>query len=169
MLEKEPKTLPRDNPVKDFLISANAKFAEYSAIRPDALRILTIVWDDYCHEAIAALTSPVSGLLTQNSFFRTSDGDKVPFPYVDGIVVCRYQHWIVRGFGNNLPLLDPGYGPVIFMQYHVPEPPKAFIQNPEGRKVSEEIVHALNARPVDDCEGAEYRPLEMIFWTDASV
>jgi hypothetical protein len=167
MLEKEPKTLPRDNPVKDFMISANAKFAAYSTIRPDALRILTIVWDDYCHEAIAALTSPVSGLLTDNSFFRAADGARIPFPYVDGIVVCRYQHWIVRAFGNHMPLLDPGFGPVLFMQYHVPEPPKAFIQNPDGRKVPEEIVQALNARPVDECDGAEYRPIEMIFWTDA--
>jgi hypothetical protein len=164
---QEPKTLPRDNPVKDFLISANAKFEQYSQIRPDAFRILTIVWDDFAHEAIAALTSPVSGLLTSNSFFRLSDGTSVKFPFIDGIVVCRYQHWILRAFSNAEPMLDPRFGPVIFMQYHVPQPPKAFIQNPDGRLIPKEIVQALNARPVEYCEGSEYRPVELIFWMDA--
>jgi hypothetical protein len=163
ILAEKQKTLPRDNPVKDFLLSANAKFEEYSRIRPDAFRILTIVWDDYCHEAIAALTSPVSGLLTEKSFFRDNTDVAVIFPYVDGIVVCPYQHWIAHAFRNN-PMVDPRFGPIVFMQYRVPEPPKAFIQNPLGREVPQSLIEALNARPVGECQGAEYRPAEMILW-----
>jgi hypothetical protein len=41
VFEKEQKTFPRDNPVKDFLVSATATFEEYSKRRPDATRILT--------------------------------------------------------------------------------------------------------------------------------
>ncbi len=163
LFEDKSKTLPRDNPVKDFLISAEAKFLEYSEQRSDAVRILTIVWDDYCHEAIAALMSPVSGLLTENSFLRSTSGGAAKFPTIDGIVVCRYQHWISMAF-SNVPLLDPAFGPLSFMKYHVDDPPKAFIQNPDGRKVPPEIVQALNARPVAECKGAEYSPIEMIFW-----
>jgi len=59
-----PQTLPRDNPVKDFLISADAKFRGYEHHRADALRLLVILWDDFCNEPIAALLNPNAGLLT---------------------------------------------------------------------------------------------------------
>lgn len=156
-------TLPRDNPVKDFLISADSKFAIYRLQREHAFRILTIVWDDYLHEAVAALISPVSGLLTANSFHRDKDGKPILFPNIDGVVLCRYQHWIVRAFRND-PMDDPVYGPVVFLDYHEPEPPKAFIQNPNGRTVPDEVLSFLNARPIAQCKGAEYRPAEMIMW-----
>jgi hypothetical protein len=163
MFQDKEKTLPRDNPVKDFLISADAKFAIYRLQREHAFRILTIIWDDYLHEAVAALISSVSGLLTANSFHRDADGQPILFPNIDGIVLCRYQHWIVRAFRND-PMDDPVYGPVVFLDYHQPEPPKAFIQNPSGRTVPDEVLTFLNARPIAECNGAEYRPAEMIMW-----
>jgi hypothetical protein len=165
LFESKEKTLPRDNPVKDFLISADAKFGVYRSQRENAFRVLTIVWDDYSHEAVAALVSPVSGLLTPKSFYRDASGNEISFPNVDGIVLCRYQHWIVRAF-SNVPLLDPRYGSVDFLQYHVAEPPKAFIQNPAGRKVPSELLTSLNALPLEECKGAEYSPVEMIMWFD---
>src|SRR5690606_31386323 len=64
ILPVDQTTLPRDNPVKDFLESASAKFAEYKTCNPSAYRILTIVWDDYIYEPVTALLHPESGLLT---------------------------------------------------------------------------------------------------------
>jgi hypothetical protein len=163
LFHDKEKTLPRDNPVKDFLISADAKYAIYRQQREHAFRILTIVWDDYLHEAVAALISPVSGLLTANSFHRDGDGKPILFPNIDGVVLCRYQHWIVRAFRND-PMDDPVYGPIEFLDYHEPEPPKAFIQNPSGRTVPGGVLTSLNARPIAQCKGAEYSPVEMIMW-----
>ena len=164
----EKQTLPRDNPVKDFLVSADAKFAAYRVQREGAFRILTIVWDDYSHEAVAALISPVSGLLTPNSFYRDESGQAISFQNVDGIVLCRYQHWIVRAFRNDT-LQDPRYGSIEFLKYRVPEPPKAFIQNPTGRAVPPALLDSLNARPIDECAGAEYSPVELIMWFDSAT
>jgi hypothetical protein len=42
--------------------------------------------------------------------------------------------------------------------------PKAFLQCPDGRLVSPHIIEALGAIPLDECPGAEYRPLELIMW-----
>ncbi len=71
---------PRDNPVKDFLVSAEAKFAAYEAHRTGALRLLFIIWDDFCNEPITALLSPGSGLLTPESFHRGQE-------YIPGEVI----------------------------------------------------------------------------------
>jgi hypothetical protein len=60
--------------VKDFLVSAEAKFTIFEGHRPNSLRLLFIIWDDFCNEPISALLSPVSGLLTEQSFHRGADG-----------------------------------------------------------------------------------------------
>ncbi len=157
-------TLPRDNPVKDFLISSEAKFEEYETYRQDALRILVIVWDDFCNEPIAALVSPVSGLLTPASFHRDSAGAPVRHPHVDGIIIARHQHQLLRATRCE-PLID---GVLDAMRYrHDGFPMKAFIQVPGNREVPRSIIEALNAVPLGDCLGAEYQPAEMIIWVDA--
>lgn len=154
-------TLPRDNPVKDFLVSAEAKFQVYEGHRPNAFRILIIVWDDFCNEPIAALVSPVSGLLTPQSFSRKDDAPVV-YPHVDGVVVVRYQHQIIRATRCE-PLIDGAAEPLRY--HHDGFPPKAFIEVPSGRKVPPEVLEALNATPLAACFGAEYSPVELIMWT----
>jgi hypothetical protein len=42
--------LPRDNPVKDFLLSADAKFAAFKAQHLTFTSALVIVWDDFIQE-----------------------------------------------------------------------------------------------------------------------
>lgn len=156
-------TLPRDNPVKDFLISANSKFQ--SELIPDNyFRILTIVWDDFCYEPIAALLGASSGLFTPRSFYKV-DGQPVEFPDIDGVVICRYQHQICRALQER-PLGD---GEVIpFVYHHTGYPPKAFVQNPNGRIVPGQLIEILNSTPIGDCLGAEYRPNEMVMWINTS-
>lgn len=55
--------LPRDNPIKDFLISAEEKFTDFD--RVSGCNILVIVWDYFIYEPLSALVHPLSGLLTQ--------------------------------------------------------------------------------------------------------
>jgi hypothetical protein len=154
-------TLPRDNPIKDFLVSADEKFKAYEQFRPGALRILVIVWDDFCNEPIAALTSPISGLLTETSFFRDDDGQPVEYPHIDGIVVVRHQHQIIRATRCE-PLID---GVSHAFDYgHTGFPPKAYLGAQGGREPSKGLMKALNAMPLENCLGAEYQPVEMIMW-----
>lgn len=49
-----PVTLPRDNPVKDFLVSAQEKFQQFEE-EPNFLGVLVIVWDDFIYEPISSL------------------------------------------------------------------------------------------------------------------
>lgn len=153
--------LPRDNPVKDFLISANEKFTAYEELRPDAVRILTVVWDDHVQEVLAALLNPMSGLLTENSFHKDPNGEAVRFPMVDAILLCRYQiqlHALMR----DQPLID---NELPFGYHHYEFPPKALIQNPHGRRFPPELLHPLNATRIDDCLGAEYSPnIDIVMW-----
>lgn len=154
-------TQPRDNPVKDFLSSADAKFTVYEGHRANALRLLFIVWDDFCNEPITALLSPVSGLLTEQSFHRTASDQAVTYPHVDGIAVIRHQHQLFRATRCE-PLID---GVVDAMRYrHDGFPPKAFIQVPGSRVVPSDVLDALGLTPLAGCLGAEYIPGEMVMW-----
>ena len=58
---KEKLTLPRDNPVKDFVASAEGKFTAFRANDPEFYGVLAIVWDDFIYEPITALLHPMSG------------------------------------------------------------------------------------------------------------
>ena len=147
--------------MKDFLVSANAKFEVYSKLRPDAYRILTIVWDDFCNEPIAALVHPFSGLLTPNSFHKDKQGNPISYPYIDAVVVCRYQHQILRSTREE-PLMD---NLRVMFQYRGKFPPKALISNPAGRAIPDDLLRTLDAvRQEDLAFAAEYNPMEVILW-----
>jgi hypothetical protein len=89
---EEGITLPRDNPVKDFLISAEAKFAPFRQADSKFCSVLVIVWDDHINEPITALLHPHAGLLSSNSFWKDSDGRPVKFPSVDAVILVRHLH-----------------------------------------------------------------------------
>jgi hypothetical protein len=82
-------TLPRDNPVKDFLVDADAKFKAFKS-KADCTTVLVIVWDDFIYEPITALAHPKSGLLTANSFAKDANGSPMKFPNVDAVVLVRH-------------------------------------------------------------------------------
>jgi hypothetical protein len=155
-------TSPRDNPVKDFLVSAEAKFTIFERHRPNSLRLLFIIWDDFCNEPISALLSPMSGLLTEQSFHRGMDGAPVRYPHVDGIAVVRHQHQLRRATREE-PLMDDVEDAMRY--HHDGFPPKAFIQVPGGRDVPHTVLDALNLVPLHACLGAEYIPAEIIMWS----
>lgn len=160
--EEENVVLPRDNPVKDFLISSNEKFKAFKNGDTKFYGILVVVWDDYIFEPISALLSPLSGLFTEESFACDDEGDPLTFEYVDGVIIIRHLHQFVRAAAEE-PLLDS--------KLHVLDygrdgdfPPKAFVSNPNGDKVPEKVLEAFQAYPPSPEMGAEYLPSDMITW-----
>lgn len=158
----QPSTLPRDNPIKDFLISANEKFAGFVLNDPEFIGVLVICWDDYIYEPISSLIQSDSGLLTDNSFFRREDGRPHRFENISGIIVIRHLYQLVRACRSE-PLIDSISHPLDYGQQGK-FPWKAFIQNPYGKSVPKEVLECFDGREPCDEMGAEYRPQEFIMW-----
>lgn len=155
-------TMPRDNPVKDFLISADAKFAEFRRENPQFFGVLVIVWDDFVYEPISALIHPGSGLFTENSFARDAAGAPVKFANVDTVVIVPHLHQLMRSTRDE-PLADGLRLPLDYgdeKQF----PFKTCIHNPHGRTPPDEILDCLHAVPQGALVGAEYQPSDVIWW-----
>ncbi len=161
----EKLTLPRDNPVKDFLISANEKFESFKKDDPSFVGILVIVWDDHVYEPISSLLHPTSGLLTAQSFHRDEAGNAVKFPNVDGIFVVRHLHQLMRST-KELPLGDGRVDPLAYGD-EGSFPFKVFIQNPDAAVVPEAIQRCLQGLPPTKEMGAEYIPSDLVWWFPA--
>lgn len=155
--------LPRDNPVKDYLSSANAKFSGFRASDPNFRSVLVIVWDDYVNEPVSALLSPSSGLLTSSSFDRAADGQRRQYPNLDAVVLLRHQHQLRRGMAGQ----GPADQRMHFLDYGVPGhfPPNAVIPCPDGLQLEPAQADALCAEPLTPFLGAEYQPAEHVIWT----
>lgn len=157
-------TLPRDNPIKDFLVSSDDKFKAFRAAQPDFRSVLVIVWGDYVNEPVSALLSPNSGLLTKASFHRNVSDERVRYPNVDAVVLVRHQHQLRRGMANLPPLDERRH----FLDYgmHDSFPPNALIPNPDGQRLQRQWIEALGAWNIDalSTAGAEYRPGDVVMW-----
>jgi len=94
---------PRDNVVKDFLISANEKFKGFKNENPNSITVLVIVWDDFTYEAVSSLLNKATGLITNNSFYR-KDNEAVKFEYIDAIILVKHSHQLVRATRDELPM-----------------------------------------------------------------
>jgi len=157
-----PITLPRDNPVKDFLIDAEAKFAEFKAENVST-SILIIVWDDHIYEPITSLINEASGLLTPNSFHRTVENVAIEFHNIDAIVLVRHLLYFQNAAAQR-PLLERrdafDFGDENAL-------PNVFIPLLNGADVPEAIKGFLRAFPLDHPfiqNAAEYRPQELVIW-----
>lgn len=158
-----PVVLPRDNAVKDFLISANDKFASFKEEKA-CVSLLVIVWDDHIHEVITALAHPASGLLTPNSFAKDRDGVALTHPHVDGVVIVRHLAYFIHAAADKdieerMHAFDFG-GPHSL--------PNVFIPNPaSATQVPAAMLDVLRALPLGDeriMHAADYRPKELILW-----
>jgi hypothetical protein len=161
-------TLPRDNPVKDFLISADAKFASFHAADKKFFGLLVIAWDDFIYEPITYLTHPGSGLLTSESFAEDAAGAQLTFPNVDGIVVLshlQYFKWALEEDGQGHPF---GLSSDVFKWDIDPVRPAVYIDTPHGRAVPGCIWSALDTRPLGDVPGAEYQPSDLVTWSNTA-
>lgn len=155
-------TLPRDNPVKDFLQDADAKFAQFKAVQPET-SILIIVWDDFIYEPITVLRHEHCGLLTPNSYLKDQAGAAVGFPHVDAVVLVRHLTYLYRAtrdealeerahamdFGNDRAL------------------PNVIISTKDPELIPDFVRDGLRALPLDHPliqRAADYRPKDVVFW-----
>ena len=161
--QDSPLTLPRDNPVKDFLISADAKFAPFKAQGP-CQSVLVIVWDDYIYEPITSLTGAAAkGLLTPQSFATTGNGTPMTFPNIDAVIVVRHLSYFIRA-AREEALLERAHA---FDFGDETALPNVLIPVPGGDPIAEFITAGLRAVPFDDprlLTAAEYNPSDLIFW-----
>jgi hypothetical protein len=161
---KDKVLLPRDNPVKDFLISADEKFAPFRAAPTGSFfGVLVIVWDDYIQEPLNSLVHPSAGLFTPNSFALNENGQPLQFSNVDGVVLVRHLHQFVRA-SREEPLGDAWPG---VFDYGTRQmfPPKAYVGNPNGQALPSFVLDAFETIPWGDLAGAEYSGAsDVIFW-----
>lgn len=157
--------LPRDNAVKDFLISADEKFASFKA-EGDCLGVLVIVWDDFMQEVITALSHEESGLLTPKSFARDTNGNPLPYANVDAVIVIRHLPYFMNGAGDG-DLMDRQGA---FDFGNEASLPNIYVVNTNSKKtLPDSIKRCFRAYPLDDeriLKLADYRAQEMIFWLD---
>ena len=157
----EPIVLPRDNPVKDFLNSAEKKFSDFD--EEDGANILVIVWDDYVYEPITSLANEHTGLLTTNTFYRDDAGKPINHPSVDAVIIVRHLTYFFEGLAER-PLPDRRGA----FDFGSPDDlPNISVQSPWGRPVPSLVSDGLRAVDVKDDRiqhFAEYKPIEIVMW-----
>ncbi|MBW4680954.1 MAG: hypothetical protein KME19_12670 [Microcoleus vaginatus WJT46-NPBG5] len=155
-------TLPRDNPIKDFLLSAEGKFAPFKRENKNFYSLLVIVWDDYVYEPISSLLHPSCGLFTPNSFAQDPGGQALNFPSVDGVVIISHLHQLIRATRDE-PLIPPCRYPLDYGQDN-DFPMKAIIANPYGINIPNVVLDCFQAYSPSQDVGSEYIPQDLIFW-----
>lgn len=155
-------TLPRDNPMKDFLVSANGKFQAFKKDRKNYFGILVVVWDDFIYEPISALLHSEGGLFTESSFYTDKDSNSVKFPYVDGVIVVRHLHQLMRA-SRGESLIDSCKGALEYGS-DGDFPQKAFIVNPLSTGSPKDVLSALQAYTPTSELGTEYTPKDIVWW-----
>lgn len=155
-------TLPRDNPVKDFLIDAEKKFAQFKAVQ-DETSVLVIVWDDFIYEPITVLKHEQCGLLTPNSYWKDAAGLAVRYPHIDAVVLIRHLTYLYRAAGDQT--LEEREHALDFGDEHAL--PNVFIPNSDRELVPQEIRRGLRAVDWDHPDlqhAADYRAKEVVIW-----
>lgn len=159
-------TLPRDNPILDFLKDADRKFAQFR-VDPNTTSLLVIVWDDYIYEPISTLVNQGTGLLTANSFAKRDDGQALTFPDIDVVVAIRHLHYFIaasrdeelNGRAHAMDFGDDG------------DVPNVSFDLANGRSVLQAVLTRLRATPHDHPglkSFAEYSPQDVVFWVPHS-
>jgi hypothetical protein len=153
-------TLPRDNPVKDFLISAETKFAPFLS-QKSVFGVLIIVWDDFIFEPITSLIhEPSKGLLTAASFARNVDDSPIIFSHIDAIIVVRHLLYFQQASAETLTERQHA-----FDFGGVGDLPNVLIPVPGGKEIPTIVRTGLF--PHDDPvlqNAAEYHPQEFVMW-----
>lgn len=161
-------SLPKDNTLKDFLISANNKFNAIKTPNRKLYGLLVVLWDDFIYEPISALISQNSGLFTKNSFLNSNSCKDTKFSNVDGVIIIRHlRQFMLACAEEHVPTMRPllyGCQHAMDFDYGETDSPKVFIQNPNGKIVPEEVYSTLGAIPWSPDLPTAYHPQEIIFW-----
>jgi hypothetical protein len=153
--------LPRDNPIKEFLIDANEKFSGFG--RENGANILLIVWDDFIYEPLASLLSPEAGLLTENTF-HVMDERPVIYDHIDAVICLRHLNVFQEALAERE--LSDGRSSMFDFGAN-PYTPNVLIRTPWGNEIPEFFADGLNALENDDdrlTSVAEYRIQDYVIW-----
>jgi hypothetical protein len=151
-------TLPRDNPVKDFLLSAESKFNAFKKL--DGFHsVLVVVWDDHIYEPIGSLLHPESGLFTANSFFK-EDGMARRFENIDSVIITSHRFGLGAAAALDYPGATAADDPLKFGTGM----PNAYIKAPQGNDAPEEVLRCMDAAVPDSRLGAEMTSPDLIIW-----
>lgn len=158
----EHVTMPRDNVLKDFLLSAESKFAPFRTADPAFIGILVVVWDEHAYEAVSPLMNGQSGLFTPNSFARDANGHVLRFESVNSVVITRRLHEFMNAAaGQRRPLT----GGVNYLDFEGAAP-NAFLANPHGGQVSPIVYDCLLALPFGHpMLGSEFVASDIVWWS----
>lgn len=163
VLEKGETTLPRDNPIKDFLLSANSKFKEFKEKNPDYISVLYIVWDDFINEPISALLAKPHGLFESDSFAKDKSGEIIKFQYVDFVMISRHRLQFQQTAGEVI-FPDEIEHPLDYGKKEI-FPFKVIIKNPYSTANDfDELVDCFQVYEPSSLMGAEYNPGDIIMW-----
>lgn len=156
-------TLPRDNPMKDFLLSANEKFKGFKLENPEFISLLVVIWDDFIYEPISALVGEPAGLFLPASFAKDENGEPLSFDNLDAVILDRHLINIIKATRDE-PLHDKklhamDYGKMDEFPY------KVIIPSPCSRiEVPEVINRCFQVYPPSPELGAEYMASDFIMW-----
>ncbi len=168
IVDKKTALLPRDNPIKDFLISANEKFREFKKTHNNFIGVLVIVGDDFIYEPISALLSRASGLFTENSFAKDSQGQPKLFENIDVVILTRHLTSIATGTAIEHESLMPDlYRHPLDYGRAGEFPFKVFIPNPNNIKtvtIPDSVMDCYQTYLPLLSLGAEYSPKEYVMW-----
>lgn len=155
-------SLPRDNIVKDFLISANNKFKSFKDEDKMILTILVIVWDDFIYEPISALSNDFTGLVTENSYYKDTKGESIKFDNINYIVLLRNMTHIVNAT-RDLPVSDGLKHPIDYgiTRESLPKP-IITVNEHLNEDILYDIFHCTKLEYLKDI--SEYRPQDFIMW-----
>jgi len=156
--------LPRDNTVKDCLISADQKFQHFKEDDKQYYGILVIVWDTMVFEMLQPLVNVASGLFTPNNYVRNSDGSTNIFPNVDEVIIVPHRSNITNAAGDWD--LHPGFSDAFDYGRENQYPFKIFVKNPNGQSPPPDVEKCFYAVDYDAPLGAEYQRLDWVQWID---
>lgn len=157
-LEGAEVTLPRDNVIKDFLASAERKFAGFN--EHSRTGILVVVWDTHMYEAVSVLAHDEVGLLTENSWLQ-KEGARVPFSSVDGVIVINRQEELKAAAQERYDCLaaDP------FAIVREGSLPNVWCPNVGVGELDPLIAQAFDAWPVDAVGiASDYAKMDFVTW-----
>ena len=153
-------TLPRDNPIKDFLVSAQGKFENFDPAGVTGL--LVVVWDEHMYEAIGALSHPMTGLLTPNSWYKKG-GLPVAFPDVAGVIVINRLEQLKAG------AQDVAEFPDVFKLGGRHSLPNTWHSNGTGG-LDTALATAFDAVPFEAAGiAADYSMLDYVSWNEPAI
>lgn len=160
--KRDDLTLPRDNTLKDFLLSAEKKFSEFSDKK--TIGILVVAWDLNMYEAIAVLCHPEAGLLTEKSWYKIGD-DRVPFDSVSGVLVLNRLHFLAAGAQESLGIEE-------FDEFQLGgdgSPPNTWCPNMGVGDLEQGLARHFDAWPFEGTAiAADYALLDYVMWFNAS-